>query len=255
MKKIAIVLAVLIVVVGIGLYFVYSNLGAILKAGIERIGSATLGVKVTVEKVEIDPAAGTGAITGLTVANPAGFSPGQAFTLGRVALSLDPTSLTRDPITVRELAVEKPRIAYEHGPNGSNLDALVANAKRQSGGAGGAATEKKDAKPERKLVVERLVFRDGVVAASHAQLQGRNVEAKLPSLELKDLGKAKGGATPAELAEEVVSAVTREATRAALGDINAAIERLRGTAREQIQNLQQQLPGALRGILGGEQKK
>ena len=76
MKKILIVLAGLIVVGVIVIYLLVGNLDKILKGAIEGAGSELLGVPVTVASVELDLKSGAGQITGISVANPAGYPVG-----------------------------------------------------------------------------------------------------------------------------------------------------------------------------------
>ena len=89
MKKILIVFAGLAVIAVIALYLLVGNLDKILKGAIEGVGSELLGVPVTVASVELDLKSGTGQISGITVANPAGFQAVNAFQMDMIRLGLD----------------------------------------------------------------------------------------------------------------------------------------------------------------------
>ena len=62
MKKILIAVTALVVLAGIGLFFLVGNLDKILKGAIEGVGSELLGVPVTVSSVELELKNGRGQI-------------------------------------------------------------------------------------------------------------------------------------------------------------------------------------------------
>ena len=86
MKKILILLAGLIVIGMVALYLLVGNLDKIIKGAIEGAGSELLGVPVTVASVELDLKSGTGQISGITVANPAGYQAVNAFQMDMIRL-------------------------------------------------------------------------------------------------------------------------------------------------------------------------
>lgn len=261
MKKILIGLAVVVVVVGVGAYFLFANLGAVLKAAIEKVGSDATQASVKVERIDLSATSGEGKIVGLSVGNPKGFKTPQAFGLGEVALKLDVASLKSDVVTIKEIVVAAPKITYEHASGGSNLDTLKANVQRfaEAHGAGGskAGAEKKDKaeSKEKKLIIERLSVRDGEIAVSHAALQGKALTAKLPGLELRDIGKSKGGATPAEVADEVIGKISEAANKAATADIEKTVGRVVEAVKEGAQNVKDAAGNLLRGVMGGAQQQ
>lgn len=262
MKKVLIALGVVVVVVGIGAYLLFANLGAVLKAAIEKVGSDATQASVKVERIDLSASSGEGKIVGLNIGNPKGFKTAQAFSLGEVGLKLDVGSLKSDVITIKEIAIAAPKITYEHASGGSNLETLKANVQRfaESHGAGGGAkapAEKKDKAEgkEKKLIIERLVVRDGEVAVSHAALQGKALSAKLPAIELRDIGKSKGGATPAEVADEIIGKISDAANKAAVADLEKTVGRVVETVRGAVQGARDAAGNVLRGVLGGGQQQ
>src|SRR5207302_3180169 len=85
---------------------------------------------------------------------------------------------------------------------------------------GGAAKESKDA-PQRKFIVDHVQVRNAKVS------YGGAVTVDLGTVQLRDLGKKKGGATAAELTDEV----WRELSRMAIGRPPAGDEELRDEAQ------------------------
>lgn len=61
LKKILIGVVALVIVAGVGLYFLYSNLGGILKAAIEKYGAEATQASVSVDSVTLSPTDGQAA--------------------------------------------------------------------------------------------------------------------------------------------------------------------------------------------------
>lgn len=227
MKKVLIGLAVLVVIVAGGLYFVWSNLGSIIKTAVEETGSKVTQVSVTLDTVDVDKLTdGQAGIRGLTVGNPAGFNTDSALKLGEVSVKVDPATVTSDVIVVKEVVVAAPQVTYEFGSGGSNIGTIQKNVENAagggaSGGGSGGSSSGGDSKSP-KLVIENLYVRDGRVNVSADFLKGQSQGATLPSIHLKDIGKSGGsntGATPAEVAKKVMAAISKAATQA-VGNMN-----------------------------------
>ncbi len=244
MKKVALGIAVVILLVAGGIFYLFSNLDGIVKVAIETYGSQATQARVSVGKVSIGIKDGSGAINELKVANPTGFSTPEALSLGEISLKLDVATLQQNPIVVKEIVITRPRVTYEFAQGGSNLETIQKNtqayAQKMSPGGSkpdGGATPAKDGKAETKLVIENLYVRDGQIGMSHAALQGRQLSAGLPTIHLTDIGKGKGGATPAEVAERVLGTISQQAARVASSELQ--------------KQLGDQLKGAIGGVTGG----
>src|SRR5260221_4590356 len=74
--------AVLLLAVGGTLWWLYASREALIKHAIERYGPDLTGVSVKVKSVKLEPVEGLGAIGGLEIGNPPGFSAPRALTLG-----------------------------------------------------------------------------------------------------------------------------------------------------------------------------
>lgn len=212
MRKIILVaLALVAVAIGAGVAFLTSNLDGIVKKVIEAVGTEVAGVKVSVGEVKISLTEGKASISGLTVANPPGFAGAHAFSLGNIAVALDTGSLGADPIVVKDVAVAAPRVSYELGTGGtSNLDAIRKNVAAKSGGGGDKASSSEGGK---KLVIDRLFISKGSVALA-APVPGMKAEAALADITLTGIGRKSGGASAAEIATQVLDALTKSALKA-----------------------------------------
>jgi len=216
-----------VIAAGGAAWWLYASRDALIKRAIEHYGPELTGVAVKVKRVKLEPLDGRGAITGLELGNPAGFSAARALTLGEMRLAVDPATLTSDVVHVREISLEAPAITYERGANGDNLGAIQKHIEAQlpkSEPSSRAAT--KDT-PQRKFIVDHVQVRNATVSYGGALTVG------LPDVNLRDLGKRKGGATAAELADEV----WKELSRVAIARAPAAIEGLSDKAKDAADRL------------------
>ncbi|MBM3539566.1 MAG: hypothetical protein FJX55_17275 [Alphaproteobacteria bacterium] len=266
LKKILIGVAVLIVLIGVGVYFLFSNLGAIIEAAIEKYGTAATQATVAVDKVTLSLGEGKGSITGLNVGNPPGFTTPRSFEMGTLNLAIDTGSITANPVVIRDVTILAPKITYERGASGGNLEAIRDNVRKyagaqesagRAGGSGGGSSGGTSEQPEKKVIIENLYVRDAqvtIVATNLPALGTRQLSVTLPTVHLRDIGKDKGGATPAEVASRVLGALADEAAKASVAALQRSLGDLGGAARQQ---LEQAVPGGaggvqerLRGVLG-----
>jgi hypothetical protein len=249
-KKIALALAIVVLAIAGAAYYFASNLDSLVKAVIERYGSEATQTRVTLKSVELKPTSGSGSLSGLVVGNPKGFSGAEAISLGDIRVTLDIGSLQSNPIIIKDVQIIQPSISYEYASGGGNLETIQKNVQAYAAKFGGGQTEPKagsastggeaSKQPERKVIIENLVIRDGKIAASHAALQGRAISASLPTIQLKDIGKGSNGATPAEVAEKVLGTISAQASRVATGEL-----------QKQLGNLLKDPAGAIGGATGG----
>ncbi|WP_033067019.1 hypothetical protein [Thalassospira australica] len=280
MKKILIGLAAIIVLVVGGLIYVYANLDDIVKTTIEKAGTRVTLADVTVSGVSIEPTQNTAAIDGLVVGNPDGFDTDYAFSLGNISVRLDGSTLTSDTIRIIEVVVDSPSVIYELGNGSSNIATIQRNVEafvqRVSGptGAGGADQEPADdvAGSEgsgTKIIIDNVYVRNGDVGISAGVLQGKKLSASLPEIHLTDVGKDEGGATPAEVAGEILTAINASVFKAVsslnvdgllqgVGDLGkgvvGAVGAVGGAASgggTKLKDGADALGGAVKGLFGG----
>ncbi len=178
-----------------GAWWLYSSMDGLVKQAIERWGPEITGVPVKVASVKIEVASGRGTIRGLEVGNPKGFDAPHALKLAEMRLTLDPASLTKDVVTVKELLVLAPEVTYERGQGSDNMATIQKNVDAWVAKHGGA--KKDDAGPGKKFVIEDLVVKDG---KAHF---GTTLSSPIPDLHLRDVGKKSNGATAGEVVKQV----------------------------------------------------
>lgn len=274
MKKILIGLAVIILLVVGALVYVYVNLDNIVKSTIEEAGTRVTLADVTVDGVSIETTQNTAAINGLVVGNPDGFNSDYAFSLGNISVRLDGSTLTSDTIRIIEVVVDSPSVIYELGNGSSNIATIQRNVEafvqRVSGptGAGGAdgETSGDGAAGGTKIIIDNVYVRNGDVGVSASFLQGKKLSTNLPEIHLTDVGKDDGGATPAEVAGEILTAINASVFKAVsnlnvdgllqgVGDLGkgvvGAVGGAAGGGGAKLKDGADALGGAVKGLFGG----
>lgn len=222
MKRLGIIVgaaaAVLLVAVVAVVVFVFGNLDSLVKDVIEKQGSRVAGVPVTVSGVNIEVLDGRAGINGLTVGNPSGFKTDSAISLEGISVALDTASVSEPVIVIKEILVDGPAVTYELASGGNNIGTIADNVKKNSGsgGSSSAPSSEEASGTDKKLIIEILKVRGGKVTVAAALLdQDQALEARLPDITLRNIGKESGGATPEEVAAKVMAALTDAASRAA----------------------------------------
>ena len=213
MKKWILIGAGVLIVVIVGVVFVFvSNIDSIVKAAVEKYGSEATKAQVTLREVEISTTSGKGALRGLKVGNPSGFHTDSAIQLGEVSVTIDIGSLTSDTVIVKEVVIGGLQVTYEVGADGSNIDAIQKNVESYAGMSSGGSSSggaKEGGGEGTKLIIENLYVRGGKVNVSATFLKGKKLGSPLPDIHLKDIGKDKGGASPAEVAKKIIDAISK----------------------------------------------
>jgi len=243
MRKILIAAGVGAVAIAGAFFYLLDNLDSLVKTAIEEAGSRVAGVKVSVADVKIAIKEGRGTIKGLTVANPKGFTSPTAISLGEVAVALDTGSITRNPVVITDVLVAAPQVTYELAAGGSNIDAIRKNVQSFAGGGKSEPAAKDGA--SKKLVVDKLVVKDGKVSLA-TPLPGGKAGASLPDIQLTNIGKASGGATAAEVAGQLLDAISKTALKSVAGlGIDSVVQGAKGAAGDAVKGGLDQFKGML----------
>ena len=114
MKKVFLSLLLIIVIaIAGGVYYLLTNLDALVEAAIEKYGSEATQTAVRVDSVKISLKEGSSAINGLSVANPAGFEAKYAFSLGEISNKINIESLGNDVIVIDDITIRAPQVYFE----------------------------------------------------------------------------------------------------------------------------------------------
>ena len=250
MKKMALGAAlVLVVTFGFGIYYVLSGLDGMVKMAIEAYGSQATQTAVQVESVKIVLKDGSGAIRGLTVSNPQGFTTPQAFSLGEITTQIDLKSLSEEVTVIEHISVRAPEIFFELNESGkNNLGELKQNLSSSASETSASSSASKSSDAESKIIIRKLLFTDGNIQARVVSLD-KNYALKLPKIEMNNLG-GKNGATPAQIADQVLKVLTdralAEVKKKGLDQYKVQLE---GEVNKQLDVEKEKLNDKLKGVL------
>ena len=211
---IVVVLAVLVLVLQFAL-------GPIIKEAAERGGPMMLGTRVDVTNAYTRILSGVVRLEGVVVGPPEGFDA-NVFEMQNFRFDLDPASLLGgpdDPIVIRDITVEGPFVTYELKGLKDNLHKLLSNLGTDDGEKPEEekAEDKEKKEGGRKVVIEHFLFKDAKVRVAVAN--GKGLPIPLPDIELRDIGKASGGATALDAVGQILRQITVGTVKAAAGAV------------------------------------
>ncbi len=219
------------VIIGVGM-----NAGRIAKVAIEKFGPQILGVPVTVTTVTLFPWSGKGAIYGLKVGNPPGFSTDPLMEVGKIAVALEVGSLTSNPIRIHTVEIESPIIRWEGTFSSSNLGVLQNNAQNFSPAKAGSK------KSERRVSIGKLTVTGGELGANFQGLTA--VKLPLPSITMNDVGGS-NGATFSQVTALLISRIG-----AAIGEALQQSRRPIGDAAQRVGEGGKAVLGTVKNLFG-----
>ena len=262
-KKILIgvpVAVILLVVVALAVLFF--KLNGVVKTAVETVLPKMTKTRVTLDKVDISLFSGKATLSGFVMGNPEGFQTESALTFATVRVEVDLWSLLTDKIVIRDIYIDSPRVTYEAGILAkSNFATIQKNVEDFAG----PPSEKKpgeEKKPGKKIQIDHFLMENGKVSVSAKLLQGQSLTVPLPRIELRDIGKESGGASPVEVVSEVFGKVAGSVEEVAKGALARAKE-LVGKGAEAvgeagkgvIKGGKEAVGGAVEGIKGLFNKK
>lgn len=243
-KKVLVsVLLVVVILAGGAFYYI----DAIVKSGIEVVGSDVLGTAVTVDSVSISPLSGTGSIRGLTIQNPEGFSADNIMQLGEVRVALNVASLTSDVVEIFEVSVIEPVITYETKITTDNMRALLANLPSTPADGGEVAEVPADAG-------KGLIINEFNLNAAQVNVVASIIEQSLVlrDIQLTDIGTENQAATVSQVLELVLGSVSRAILNAEKPGLDELRESVEGRLQDGVQQVEEgveEIGNRLRNIL------
>lgn len=238
--------------IGLGVYYLVTNLDSLVKAAIEKYGSQATQTAVRVESVAIKLTDGAGTIRGLSVANPAGFAAPLAFSLGSIHTRIDTRSLAKDIIVIDEVAISGPQVFYElNAERHGNLTVLKDNL---SAGVPAKSSKSADNKPEDnpiKLHIRHFVVKEAMLDAKIVPLNNKQMQLRLPTLELNNLR-----GTPAEITKQVLHQLIDQAREAVKkSGIDEELQKLKAGAAQKIEEEKAKLKAKTDATIDAEKQK
>ncbi len=225
MKKFILsLLAIIVIALGGVTYYTLTNLDAIVKNVIEKVGTKVTGSAVTVDSVSIGIKEGRGEISGLHLPNPKGFSSDHLFHLAQVALDIKPSSIFGDVIIIDEVLIDGADIIAEQKGQQTNLQALLDNIEKNTASSGSSESAAEPTATDSTSEPVRLMIKKFSFINNKASLETEQWDPqvlKVPNIVMNNLGDEATGLTPEQLSVEVVNRLTKaveSAAKAALKD-------------------------------------
>ncbi len=270
MKKLLILLLLLIVagVVGAGMFA-----GTAIRKGVETGGTWAFGSETALGDARLSITGGSVGLDELTVANPPGFSEGNAIRVGDLGVKTDVGSLMSDVIEVEFIDIESPELTLELSTGGTNLGALLDHlderAKSLSSGESKPEPEpaaEDDGKPGKKLKVGRVTIDGAKVHLKQSVLLSAGTTVELPKLELKDIGGGGETVTLPQLFEQILGAIMaataktgalptdlqglldREIAKEALANVRQTVDQMSGELKKAAEGLTEGIEKGVEGI-------
>lgn len=209
-KKFLTIAGVVIVLLVVALSL---SLNTIVENSIEKYGSLFLDTRVEVGSSTLSVFSGRGELEDFSIANPEGYPDKKAVGVEHLELNVDLTTLFSNPVVIERIAITRPALRYDTGPQGNNFDALLKNLRKDSGGTGSGTG--------RKVVVDELVIRDGTVTLSVGG--GELNTFALPPIRKTNLGQGDNGLSFAQTSAIVLAAV-RDAVLATVSGAGTLIK-------------------------------
>lgn len=198
-KAIIGVLVVLVLAIGGAGFYLLQNIDGIVKQLIEEIGTETLGSKVSVAEVKVKLTEGSASVSGLTVANPPGFSAEPVFSLGNIKVAIDTGSITGPVYVINEISVSGVNVIAEQKGVTTNVQTLLDGMPETEAGSGEAGADASGS--DVLLSIAEVNFADGSMELRSDQFENQTVDLK--RLNLRNLGTPENGLTPEQVGAEV----------------------------------------------------
>lgn len=199
-----------LVIVGVVVLLVFSKaIGSGIKAGVETFGPEVTQTPISLESVELSAFSGSGAISGLVVGNPEGFSTPHAIKLDGFQMKLQPMSVLSDKIVINEIIIDGPEFILETGVGlgKSNIGTILANIEAFTGPSEAEAVDESGS--SKSVQIDLLRITGGNVKVSNKLLAGQALTVPLPDIELTDIGADDDGTTFGESMKLVFQAINQ----------------------------------------------
>ncbi|MBW2094640.1 MAG: hypothetical protein JRI80_07105 [Deltaproteobacteria bacterium] len=267
MKKwILIGAGVVVALIIVAVIIIATNIGPMIKKAVNTYGPGITRTEVSLGDVDVSLFSGKAKLKKLFLGNPKGFKSSYAMKVGSILVDIDEKSITGDTIIIDRIEVIAPDISYEKIKGGDNFQTIAKNVTSSAGSEKQVAKKEQEKKGTgKKLLIRNFVVKGGKVNLTMSLLGGKTISAPLPDIHLKDIGKKKGGASPAEAFKEIFQSLYAKISSPAVTDtlnkglksLGTSLNALGSGTTKQLKSAQESakksaegLKGKLKGLLG-----
>ncbi len=243
-------LVALVVIIAVFATIGLNNLNQLIKVAVETAGSEATQTAVTLNKADITLSEGKGELLGLTVANPEGYNSDYVFSMDRVAIEIDTSSVTENVLVIRDITIDGAALIAEIKENTDSnlqeiLDTLKAGSANQSNTDANSTYEGSDV----RLMAERVRILNTSARIILAQEGEKTLT--LPDIDLKDIGDKTQGLTPEQLSQALIKPIVDQARKQVNKALKAeATNRLKEKLAEKLSDEDNQKLDKLKSLFG-----
>lgn len=204
----------------------------LVKGVVHKFGTQVVGTEVKLEGFKFRPFSGFVEVDGLTIANPAGYSAPNLFSLGSIKVKVDVKSLMTDTIVVEDIEISKPEITYEMPDfTTSNVMQIQENiAKNTTSAPKTEVVEEVEVKEEvaekgKSVIIRKVLVEGGALSAiTPLQKDETALVLNMPAIELTGIGEEKKGVSISESVITIFNKILFNATSVVTGALGSASE-------------------------------
>jgi len=254
MKKWFLIGGAVVVIIIIVLVIGISNLGPMIRKGVNTYGPKMTKTEVRLSDVDVSIFSGEAKLKDFYLGNPKGFKSPDAMKVGSIYVDVDEGSVTGETIIIDKIEVVGPDITYEKARGTDNFKTILNNIKKAVGKGKPSKKQTEQEAEGKRILIRDFIVRNGKVNLAVSILGGKSVSAVLPDIHLKDVGKKKEGVSPAKAFEEVFAALYGGITSTAVTDsLNQGIKALGSGIEEVSEGAKKELEGVtdkVKGLFG-----
>jgi hypothetical protein len=245
---------VLLLLLFVGGVIFYAYLDSIVEKTVEKQATKSTNLKTELGGVSLSIFGGELDLKELEIASPPGFTSPHLLTLGVADVDVNLRDLRGDPVRIKSITLDKPRLVIEHQNGTFNFKKAIDEMPP------GDPAPEGESKPL-KLIIETLTVKDAQVVVKPG-IQGLPPEITVPvgSIEMKNIGTGDGnqnGAAIKDVVSQLVTALAAQANSSDLlppelkailsGDLSAVMNRLGPEAQKRVMAA---VPGPAGQLLG-----
>lgn len=187
--------------------------GPVVKLAANTVVPRKTGTSFTLGAFQLNPYTGKLRVGNVELANPEGFSPNMALTLGNLSVDVDSTTVAGNPIVIRDITITDVFVSYvANAKSETNFGVILRNAAGEEKTGGKAEKDVKPATPseqeaggekeaEKKIIIDHLLVGNVVVQLGPMPIP-------MPGIELRDIGRKSNGVTVAEAWEQIYAQIS-----------------------------------------------
>jgi uncharacterized protein involved in outer membrane biogenesis len=239
MKKLLLgLLALILIIVGVVAYGIM-NSGSLIKEAVNKYAPDMTLTKVELAQSDISFMSGAASMKGLVIGNPKGFSDLHSMKVDNVTIRMNMQKTTEKLIHLEEITIEGVDLNLEIGKAGNNFKVIQKNIETFLKNKG--VDMESDSQSDVKFIVDQINLR-GTKVRAKSEMLGKAIQTTLPDLSLSNIGTGTGGATGAEIAEQIFGKLNKSLTK------NVTETLLKGKANDLLKDVEKKATDKIKGL-------